>query len=74
MNPVAPRVNNHQQQQVDSAEPKADYEKLSVADALKQLGVSMATGLTDAEAKQRLRRYGPNALEEKKVSALAMLG
>jgi hypothetical protein len=57
MNPVALRV-REQQQQVDTAEPKADYEHLSVADALKQLGVSMTTGLTAAEAKQRPDRYG----------------
>jgi H+-transporting ATPase len=73
MSPIALRVKN-QQQQLYSAEPKADYEHLSVADALKQLGVSMTTGLTDAEAKQRLLRYGPNELEEKKVSALERFG
>jgi H+-transporting ATPase len=75
MSPVALRVvKNQQQEQPYSAEPKADYEHLSVADALKQLGVSMTTGLTDAEAKQRLLRYGPNELKEKKVSALERFG
>ena len=71
MSPVAVRVSSQQQRQVDAAEPKADYEHLSVADALKQLGVSMATGLSAVEANQRLNQYGPNELEEKKTSALA---
>ena len=48
MSPVALRVKNQQQQPLDSAEPQADYEHLSIADALKQLGVSMTTGLADA--------------------------
>ena len=51
-----------------------DYEKLTSSDVLKQLNVDLKTGLADAEAKQRLGTYGPNALEEKKVSALAMFG
>jgi H+-transporting ATPase len=72
MNPVALREKGREQ--VDTAEPKTDYEHLSVPDALKQLGVSMATGLSDAEAKRRLDRYGPNELEEKKTNALAMFG
>ena len=74
MSIVALRGRSPQQQQQYSAEPKADYEHLSVADTLKQLGVSMTTGLTGAEAKQRLLRYGPNELEEKRVSALERFG
>jgi H+-transporting ATPase len=56
------------------AETKIDYEHLSIADALQQLNVDPKIGLSDAEAKQRLEQYGPNALEEKKVSPLAMFG
>lgn len=74
MTPIALRINNQQPQQPDVGEPKADYEHLSVADALKHLGVSMATGLADAEAKQRLGLYGPNELKEEKISPLERFG
>ena len=53
---------------------KIDYEHLEVSDALKQLGVDPKSGLSDAEAKKRLEKYGPNALAEKKVSAEAASG
>ena len=53
---------------------KIDYEHLEVSDALRQLGVDPKTGLSDAEAKKRLEKYGPNALAEKKVSAFQMFG
>jgi len=53
---------------------KTDYEKMPVPDALKQLGVDPKSGLSANEAEKRLAQYGPNALEEKKVSALAMFG
>ena len=53
---------------------KTDYEHLPIPDVLTQLSVNPKTGLSDAEAKQRLAKYGPNALEEKKVSPLAMFG
>ncbi len=56
------------------AQAVMDFEKLAVADALKQLNVDPKTGLSEAEAKQRLATYGPNALEEKKESPLAMFG
>jgi hypothetical protein len=51
---------------------RIDYEHTPVADVLKQRGVEAKAGLSDAEAAKRLERYGPNALEEKKASALAM--
>ena len=47
---------------------KTDFEHLSVPDTLKQLWVDSKVGLSEAEAKQRLTQYGPNALEEKKKS------
>ena len=53
---------------------KIDYEHLQIPDALKQLGVDPKSGLSDAEAKKRLEKYGPNALAEKKVSAEAASG
>src|SRR3974390_3601498 len=53
---------------------KIDYEHLEIFDALKQLGVDPKSGLSDAEAKTRLEKYGPNALAEKKVSAFEMFG
>jgi len=56
------------------AEEKIEYEKLSMPDALKQLNVDAKSGLSSADAQQRLTQYGPNALEEKKVSPLVMFG
>ena len=53
---------------------KIDYEHLEIPDALKQLGVDPKSGLSDAEAKTRLEKYGPNALAEKKISAFEMFG
>jgi magnesium-transporting ATPase (P-type) len=53
---------------------KIDYEHLQIPDALKQLGVDAKSGLSDAEAKKRLEKYGANALPEKKVSAFEMFG
>jgi H+-transporting ATPase len=55
-------------------ETKIDFEHLSLAGALQQLNVDPKVGLSDAEAKKRLEQYGPNALEEKKVSPLVMFG
>src|SRR3974390_3281081 len=53
---------------------KIDYEHLKIPDALKLVGVDPKSGLSDAEAKKRLEKYGPNALPEKKVSAFEMFG
>ena len=54
-------------------DPKPDFEKRPVPDALKELGVDPKTGLSADAAKQRLAQYGPKALEEKKKSELAVL-
>jgi H+-transporting ATPase len=45
----------------------AETEKLSLKELLRQLETS-PEGLSDDEAARRLTQYGPNALEEKKVS------
>ncbi|MBN2579729.1 MAG: plasma-membrane proton-efflux P-type ATPase [Pirellulales bacterium] len=41
-----------------------------VADVLRQMGVDPHQGLSSSEAQARLAKYGPNALEEKRKSAL----
>jgi H+-transporting ATPase len=43
----------------------------SVAEVLTNLGVDPKTGLNPAEAQERLNKYGPNALAEKKKSSLS---
>jgi magnesium-transporting ATPase (P-type) len=53
--------------------PGEDFAKLSVADTLGKLQTDGAQGLTAAEAAKRLKDYGPNALEEKKVTLLQQL-
>jgi Ca2+-transporting ATPase len=51
---------------------KTFFQTLSASEALRALD-SNASGLSDAEAKARLARYGPNALKaKKKQSALSM--
>src|SRR5713226_2798297 len=47
-----------------------DLEKLPVEKVLAQLAVKPEQGLSSAEARQRLAKYGPNALVEKEVSVL----
>ena len=54
------------------AEQANAADTMSIEDALKTLSVDPAKGLTAAEATQRLGKYGPNALEEKKKSELAV--
>lgn len=44
----------------------------SVAETLEQLQ-SSAAGLNQTEAEKRLQQYGPNALQEKKISPLRRL-
>lgn len=51
-----------------------DYGKISVADAVQQLGSDTQAGLSAGEAGKRLAQYGANALEEKKVSPWLMFG
>src|SRR5258708_21320876 len=45
-----------------------DLEKLPVEKVLAQLAVKPEQGLSSAEARQRLAKYGPNALLEKEGS------
>jgi H+-transporting ATPase len=47
-----------------------DFEKAPVDKVLAQLAVKTDQGLSSAEAKQRLAKYGPNALVEKEESLL----
>src|SRR5215510_1567318 len=47
-----------------------DLEKMPVERVLTQLAVKPEQGLSNAEARQRLAKYGPNALVEKEVSLL----
>jgi H+-transporting ATPase len=46
------------------------FEHLSIEAALRTLDVDPAKGLSEAEAANRLERYGPNAIEEKRISPL----
>jgi H+-transporting ATPase len=48
-----------------------DLEKLPVDRVLTQLAVTPAKGLSSAEARARLAKYGPNAIVEKEKSLLA---
>src|SRR5262245_18377535 len=47
-----------------------DLEKMPVERVLTQLVVKPEQGLSNAEARERLAKYGPNALVEKEVSLL----
>ncbi len=49
------------------------FAKLSNKEVLEKLGVDPDQGLSTADAKQRLEKYGPNALEEKKRSVFKQL-
>ena len=51
---------------------QTNVEHLTIPQVLKQLGVDPKAGLSSAEAQKRLGQYGPNALEEKKKSELAV--
>ncbi len=53
---------------LQSPGPADDLEKIPVEEALRKLNVSPQSGLSAAEAAQRLSRYGPNALIEKEES------
>ena len=52
-----------------SDEGSLDFAKIGLEDALKQLGTSLE-GLSADDVHQRLQKYGPNALAEKKVSPI----
>ncbi|MCG6863002.1 MAG: metal-transporting ATPase, partial [Chromatiaceae bacterium] len=56
-----------------AADGSVDLDKRPVAEVLETLGVEAETGLSNAEAEQRLAQYGPNALVEEKVGLLAKL-
>src|SRR5271166_2365088 len=51
---------------------QTNFEHLTIPEVLKQLGVDPKAGLSSSEAQKRLGQYGPNALEEKKKSELAV--
>jgi H+-transporting ATPase len=51
---------------------QTDLEHLTIPEVLKQLEADPKAGLSSAEAQKRLVQYGPNALEEKKKSELAV--
>jgi H+-transporting ATPase len=51
---------------------QTDLEHLTTPEVLRQLEVDPKAGLSNAEAQKRLVQYGPNALEEKKKSELAV--
>ena len=51
-----------------------EYEHMSVGDALKDLRVDPKTGLSAAEAAQRLAQCGPNALAEEKKNQWLIFG
>ena len=49
----------------DKNQTSDDFSTLTVEEALSRLESNPATGLTQTEAKQRIERYSPNAVEEK---------
>jgi H+-transporting ATPase len=56
----------------ESIPSTVNFDKVSVTEALKALGVDAKAGLATSEAQSRLVKYGPNALEEKKQSEFAV--
>ena len=52
------------------SQTESPFAKMSNEEVLKNLDVDAEKGLTSSEAKARLEKYGPNALEEKKRSIL----
>src|SRR5215472_3504499 len=50
-----------------------DLERMPVEKVLAQLAVKPEQGLSSAEARERLAKYGPNALVEKEVSLLRQI-
>jgi len=51
----------------------AESSNSSVAEILAKLGTDPKTGLDSAQLRERLSKYGPNALPEEKKSALVAL-
>ena len=56
----------------DGLNKQSNLEHATIPEVLKQLGVDPKAGLSSAETQKRLSQYGPNALEEKKKSDLAV--
>lgn len=54
-----------------SATAEAIPDSSSIQDILAELHTSTESGLTQDEAAQRLQQYGPNAIEEKRISAIS---
>ena len=62
-------MRNRKAVNIPSDEESLDFTKIGLEDALKQLGTSLE-GLSADDVHQRLQKYGPNALAEKKVSPI----
>ena len=50
---------------MDKNQTSDDFSALTIDETLSRLQSNPATGLTQTEVKQRIERYGPNAVEEK---------
>jgi H+-transporting ATPase len=50
---------------MDKNQTSNDFTDFTIDETLSRLQSNSATGLTQTEAKQRIERYGPNAVEEK---------
>ena len=50
---------------MDKNQDSDAFSPLTIDETLSQLQSNPTTGLTQTEAKQRIKRYGPNAVEEK---------
>ncbi|MDA8174687.1 MAG: cation-transporting P-type ATPase, partial [Nitrospiraceae bacterium] len=53
--------------------PTDDYEKLTIAEALKELNTNADKGLTAQEASSRIASYGYNEIPEKEQSAFVRI-
>jgi len=49
---------------------ESDYKQISTEETLKRLGTSVKEGLSEREAKRRIREYGYNEIAEKKTPAI----
>ncbi len=59
---------------MDNNQSPDDFNALTIDETLSRLQINPATGLTQTEVKQRIERYGPNAVEEKQQNpAIAFL-
>jgi H+-transporting ATPase len=53
--------------------PETRFETLAIDEALRELEANSESGLTAAEARVRLQRCGPNAIQEKRISPIERL-